>query len=693
MLVDEIPIGEEFKKILRSENITKLYPPQESLVRSGILETNGNVVLSTPTASGKTIAAEIAMIKTLERGKRAVYIVPLRSLAYEKFLEFQKYESLGYKVRIEIGDLDSKRYKKFLDFDILVATAEKCDSILRSRPNWFEDVGILVMDEIHLLGTDRGPVYEIIISKFRKLFGGIQILALSATIGNAVEIAEWLNAELIRSEWRPVPLRENVEIGKDKYKKIREIVEKSLSRGGQVLIFVNSRRSAEAVAEKLGNDLKFSENEFEYLKKLSEEILSAISSPTRQCRRLSKCVMKGIAFHHAGITNKQRILIEDSFKNGILKVIVATPTLAAGVNLPSRTVIVRDLKRYDESYYGYIPVLEYKQQIGRAGRPRYDKYGESFIIAKDEDEREFLIEKYVNGEVESLTSKLGVEPVLRFHVLATIASGFARSEDSLREFFKSTFFGYQYGVSDLKNLLRKILINLEDWNFIKREGNFLIPTPIGNRVSELYIDPKTAHNYISILKIAEKQNRFPALGLLEMLCDASEVRLLSVKRSEEPELWTIAYKDSNKLLRDIEGFELDFNFLERFKTAKMFELWINEVPEDKILELYNVAPGILYSKIQNLEWLAYSASEISRILGLKNSARELKKLELRIKYGIKEELIQLIGIKGIGRVRARKLFNAGYKTINDLRNAGIEELRRLIGDKVAENVINEMENI
>ena len=90
MLVDEIPIGEEFKKILRSENITKLYPPQESLVRSGILETNGNVVLSTPTASGKTIAAEIAMIKTLERGKRAVYIVPLRSLAYEKFLEFQK---------------------------------------------------------------------------------------------------------------------------------------------------------------------------------------------------------------------------------------------------------------------------------------------------------------------------------------------------------------------------------------------------------------------------------------------------------------------------------------------------------------------------------------------------------------------------------------------------------------------------
>lgn len=691
MLVDEIPIGEEFKKILKSEGINELYPTQESLVKSRILETNRSLVLSTPTASGKTIAAEIAMMNALEKGKRAVYIVPLRALAYEKFREFQHYESLGYKVRIEMGDLDSKKYKKFFDFDILVATAEKCDSILRSRPEWFENVGILVMDEIHLLGTERGPVYEIIISKFQKLFKEIQILALSATIGNTDELADWLNAELIESEWRPVPLEERVVIGQDKYEKIKEIVKKSLFDNGQILVFVNSRRSAESVAENIGEDLKLiSKDRINEAVELSKEILSGISSPTKQCKRLANCVINGTAFHHAGITNKQRILIEDAFKKGILKVIVATPTLAAGVNLPSRIVIIRDLQRYGSSGYAHIPVLEYKQQIGRAGRPKYDKFGEAITIAKNESDKEFLIERYVNGRIENIHSRLGIEPVLRFHVLAAIASGFTRSEKSVRKFFQSTFFGYQYGIHGFEDMLNKIIINLEDWYFIRSENGFLIPTPIGKRISELYIDPQTAHNYISILQRAERENRFPTLGLLEMLCDSIEISSLPVKRKEEPDLWTLSYKNSDKLFRNLEGFDLDFNFLERFKTAKLFELWIEEVSEDKILELYNIPPGILYSKIQNLEWLAYSASEISRIQGWRNSTRELMSLELRIKYGIKEELIPLIGIKGIGRARARKLFNSGYKTINDLKEANSERLRKLLGRKVAEKIIREI---
>ncbi|MBN2013775.1 MAG: DEAD/DEAH box helicase [Candidatus Altiarchaeota archaeon] len=691
MLIEEVPLPKKFITLYKSVGVRELYPPQEQLVESGILEEKKNMVLCTPTASGKTFAAEILMAKALDEGKKAVYVVPLRALAYEKFREFHKYEDIGLKVRLEMGDMDSSRYKNRLDFDLLVTTAEKCDSILRSRPEWFQNTGVLVMDEVHLIASDRGPVYEILVSKFQMLFGDLQVLALSATIGNAGELAHWLNAGLLLSDWRPVELIEEVEVGRDKYGKLKKLVQDSVSEGGQVLVFVNSRKSSESVAEKLGEELKLvEEGQREDLELVGEDILSALSTPTTQCRKLRDCIISGTAFHHAGVTNKQRILVEDAFKEGLVKVIVATPTLAAGVNLPSRTVIVRDVQRYGEGELDYIPVLEYKQQVGRAGRPKYDTYGKAILLARTDSEREFFIEKYVNGEVEAIYSRLGVEPVLRFHMLASIASGFTRTENALMEFFRSTFFGHQYGLEGFEAQLKKILNRLEGSGFIKQESRFLIPTALGRRVSELYIDPRTAENYITILGKAEEENRFPVLGLLEMLCDSSELSLLHVKRQDEQMLWEEAYHSSEKLFRDLDGFDLDPRFLERFKTARLLEFWINEVSEDTIMESYNVAPGILYQKLQIAEWLVYSSAELSKLLGFKNSLKEMKRLETRIKYGVKDELLPLVSIKGIGRVRARKLWNEGFKSISDLKKADIRKLKSLVGEKTAEGIKEEI---
>jgi helicase len=686
--------------ILKTEGISTLYPPQEHAIKSGVLE-GKNLILATPTASGKTLVAELAISKILDKNKKAVYVVPLRALAYEKFLDFKKYKSLGYKVRLEMGDLDSSKYSKHLDFDILVTTAEKLDSILRSRTTWLKDVGILVMDEIHMISTDRGPVYEIIIAKFQSLFPKIQILALSATIGNAGEMAEWLKAGLVESEWRPVKLVEKAKVGK-KFDQLKEIIRKEISEGGQVLVFVNSRRSAEALAEKLGEELNLGRKDIgdiiaEKLEKISIEILNSLSTPTRQCKRLSLCVKNGTAFHHAGEVNKQRILVEDSFKEGLIKVIVATPTLAFGINLPSRVVVIRDIKRYGHSgYCDYIPVLEYKQMIGRAGRPKYDSIGKALLLAKDEDEKDFLMEKYINGEIEKINSRLGVEPVLRFHVLAAVASQFSRTKESLMNFFKRTFFSYQYGLIGFEEKIFHVLKQLQDWNFIRNEGKgFLFPTKLGARISELYIDPQTAHKYISLLKIAEKERKkfSSSIGLLEMLCDAVEMPLLRLRREEELLLWEDASKVEEQLLRNLDDFDLDYNFLERFKTAKLFHSWIKEISEDLILEKYKVAPGILHQKLQIAEWLAYSASEIAKILKFKNSERELRKLEIRIKNGIKEELIPLIHIRGIGRVRARKLFDAGLKKPSDVKKASLQKVSRLIGKKTAEKVKKEIRTL
>jgi helicase len=683
MLVRGLDIGEEFKDLLGAHGITELYPPQELAVNAGVLD-GKNIILCTPTASGKTIAAELAIMKAIERGKKAIYLVPLRALAYEKYHEFKKYEELGYKVRMEVGDLDAAKYKHKPDFDIIVATAEKCDSILRSKPEWFKGTGILVLDEIHLIASDRGPVYEILCSKFRNIYPDVQVIGLSATIGNAEELAQWLNASLVSSPWRPVELTEQVVIKGDDG--LVSVVKKSL-KDGQAMVFVNSRKSAEAVAEKLGLELGLAANN----EKLAETIEDALNPPTRQCHRLASCVRAGTAFHHAGLVNEQRSAVEQGFKDGSIKVIAATPTLAAGVNLPSRTVILRDIRRYTDTGLAYINVLEYKQMVGRAGRPKYDDKGIAITLAKNEDEADYIVDHFINGKTEDIYSQLGVQPVLRFHTLASVASGFTRTHEALVEFMRSTFFGFQYGVKkELEDLLGKVCDELIAWGFIKTDGRYLLPTELGTRVSELYIDPLTAHNYLTLLPKAQKDGKMASIGLLEIICDAAEMPPLTVKAKEESALWGEAYGLEAKLLRDLGGFGLDFDFLNRFKTAKMFEEWINERTEDELLEAYGVAPGQLNSKLQNLEWLCYAASELTRIEKLKTLHPILKRLETRVKYGVRDDLVPLVSIKGIGRVRARKLYHSGIKTILQLKSVRKEELETLIGKKVAEKILKEL---
>jgi len=683
MHVTELNFSPQFTGLLESAGINELYPPQELAVKAGITD-GRNIILCTPTASGKTIAAELGIIKSIERGRKAIFIVPLRALAYEKFEEFKKYENLGYKVRMEVGDLDAAKYKHKPDFDIMVATAEKCDSILRSKPEWFRGTGIIVLDEIHMIASDRGPVYEILCSKFRNLYPDVQVIGLSATIGNADELAQWLNAELVVSDWRPVKLKEEVVVKSDEG--LVEVVAKSL-KGGQVMVFVNSRKSAEAVAEKLAADLNLHvDND-----KLSDEILEAINPPTRQCMRLAACVKGGSAFHHAGLVNAQRVAIEDAFKRGDVKVIAATPTLAAGVNLPSRTVVIRDVKRYTDSGLAYINVLEYKQQVGRAGRPRYDDRGIAITLAKDESEADYIVEHYINGTPEAIYSQLGIHPVLRFHVLASIASGFTKTHEALVEFVRSTFFGFQYGVKrELEELLERICSELESWGFLRRDGRFLIATEVGVRVSELYVDPLSAHNYLTLFAQAEKEEKFTTIGLLEVLCDAAEVTKLPVKGKEESALWQKAYTMEDMMLRDLGGFGLDFEFLNRFKTALMFQDWLDEKTEDEILESYGMAPGQLNMRLSNLQWLCYAAAELTRIVKLKKAQVHLKTIETRIQYGVKEELVPLVSIKGIGRVRARKLYQNNIKTVLQVKHAPLEELTRLIGKKTAEKIKSEV---
>ncbi len=373
----------KLKDILKEQGILKLRPCQSKALRAGILDGN-NVLVCTPTASGKTLVAEMVLLQTiLEKKAKVIYTVPLKSLASEKFKEFkEKYAKYGVKVALSIGDLDSS--DPWLEkYDLIICSNEKLDSLIRHGAPWISQVKLLVVDEIHLLNdSGRGPTLEIVITLLRKLIKDLQIVALSATVGNPEEVGTWLGAEVVLDDWRPVKLYQGVFEGDnldffedkdmlfvDKYiaDSTLRLALDTIKRGKQALVFCSTKKIAESTADKLSRLIKVKDAK---LKDLSIRALKALARPTRQCNQLASCLEKGVAFEHAGLVHKQKELIENAFRQKIVKVICCTPVLALGVNLPADRAIMKSLKRYSGRWGSdWIPVLEYHQMTGRAGRP------------------------------------------------------------------------------------------------------------------------------------------------------------------------------------------------------------------------------------------------------------------------------------------------------------------------------------
>ncbi|HQQ24993.1 MAG TPA: DEAD/DEAH box helicase, partial [Methanomassiliicoccales archaeon] len=417
-------------EIMAEDGITSLYPPQEKAVP--LVLKGKNLVLAVPTASGKSLVAYLAAVKRVlhDHGK-VLYIVPLRALAAEKLEDLQKFERLGIRVGMSIGDYDDSD-RRIDELDILVATSEKADAIMRHRSEWVRSMSLVIADEVHLMNDPgRGPTLEITLTKLRMLNPNVQVIALSATVGNSKEMAEWLGAEHIAMEWRPVKLKEGVYLedtinftdnSRRKVKQLDDpvwsLVKDTMDEGGQALVFVNTRKSTETLAGRFARQVKDRPDEA-FVKELDEGFQDEHTSLGLS---LKDCMKHGMAFHNAALSNEHRRLVERSFKAGKIKCIVATPTLAAGINLPARRVIVRDVNRFDDGGYVPLPVMEVKQMCGRAGRPRYDPYGEAVLLAKTVDQSHMLFENYLLGEPEDVESKVGNEKVLRAHVLALIAT-------------------------------------------------------------------------------------------------------------------------------------------------------------------------------------------------------------------------------------------------------------------------------
>ena len=249
------------------------------------------------------------------------------------------------------------------------------------------------------------------------------------------------------------------------------------------------------------------------------------------------------------------------------------------------------------------------------------------------------------------------------------------------KFFSKTFFAKQYAdLERIETKLDKVLELLLGYGFITIERNKLLPTRIGKRVAELYIDPESAHLLIEKIKLKRKSPMF----WLHSICSCTEMfPLLRVSPKEFPDLQRL-YLDFSNEIDEPSPWELDYEIWVRaFKTSLMLFDWINEKTEARILEEYKETPGVLRNRIYIADWLLYSAYELARILKAKELLLQLNKLRLRIKNGVKEELLNLLQLEGIGRVRARKLYRAGIKKISDIKKVPQEKLAKIVGPKTA----------
>lgn len=479
--------------------ITSMYKWQaECLLQPGVLQ-GGNLVFSAPTSAGKTFIAELLALKCiLETRKKVIIILPFVSIAHEKANYLQSiFEPNGVKIGGFVGGHSPSG--GFAAVDIAICTIEKANSLVNRllEEGSMSQLGTVVVDELHMIGdSNRGYLLELLLTKLlyisrkntvnrqacleatNEIMGNresIQIIGMSATLPNLDVLSNWLDGQLYCTEYRPVPLQEMVKIGSvlfdTEFKKIRELCpsefandeedilklcKETVADGHSVLIFCPTKQWCEnlagiiAMAPILQNNSTNPVTAKEVTEERKENVSAAQMGVLEQLRRtqvgldavLEKTVPSGVAFHHAGLTFDEREIIEGAFRQGLIKVLVATSTLSSGVNLPARLVIVRT----PFFHKSLIDVLVYKQMVGRAGRKGVDERGESVLICKPNEQSKVntlfqSVPKAVTsclGQSREQRGKPGDMSALRRALLEVITSGVATSQADIEMYVRCT---------------------------------------------------------------------------------------------------------------------------------------------------------------------------------------------------------------------------------------------------------------
>lgn len=665
--------------------IKEFNPAQKAVIESGYLEDKSNYIISIPTASGKTVLGILPALKTILNGGKAIYAAPLLSIQNEKVKEFKAFEEHGIKVG-----------KHPSNSDLSVMVFESFDALTRFSWNVLREVDTLIIDEFHMIGEySRGPTLESAITRAKIINPSLRIIALSATLKNIDEIEQWLDGKTVEHDYRPVPLNKEVLDAemfntKNKNDVIVKIVEKAIEDNSQALSFVSTRRFTESLATYVAKkiDKKTTKEQKHKFKQVADKLLEVPkkkgSLPTTTCLKLAEAAEKGVVFHHAGLFNEQKEIIEDEFRNGNILMITATPSLMYGVNLPSKYVVIRDHTRWTSNGPASIPVFDYEQMSGRAGRPQYDDVGYSYLVAKTMDEAFDLEARYVNGEIELTNSKLiDNKDAIYKQIIAQIASSLSKNLDDLNDFFGKTLYGFQMKNNPSMSMFAQDSLNWElesALEFLLQNG-IIRATPEGLKTTDFgNLIAKSNYAVETAVKIKEYVSTIEKLNPAEMiyaLAETPDLPLISFKgrKSKDP------VRDK---LSECGLFAVDIGNPEA--TAVSLIEWIDERNEYEIENAYNVYSASTRRSAYEASRLVKFAKNTLEVLGNYSNLKDMDYLSARLYYGVKEDIIPLVvGVKRLGRKRARLLM----KTFGDnLSEASEKELQKVegIGPKLAGKV-------
>ena len=696
---------------------------QDAINHSGLFR-NQHLIVSAPTSSGKTLIGELAALYGYTRGERSYMLLPLRALVNDKYNEFvRKYGQFGLRVIRSTGEISDQNDVLLRGkFDIALLTYERFASLALVLPHIMRQVGVVVIDELQMI-TDRhrGANLEFLLTllKSQRLMGSEpQVIALSAVIGDANGFEEWLGGNILRSEKRPVPLDEGLIQMSGSFRFITEnstaecideyvnvvyrkgtsqdiiipLVAKLVASGEKVLVFRETKPIVRATAKYLQRSLKFPP---------ATETLDLLPAgdPSVSSALLRECLTSGIAFHNADLDREERQAIEMTFRDphGSLKVLVATTTLAMGVNTPAWSVVIAGLKHPDSPY----SVAEYKNIVGRAGRLGFTPKGKSFLVASTGADAYNLWNTYVCGEPEPLISRFAdLEPLsLICRVLATAASSKVNglSEQELLDFVQSTFAAYQRGqLMDPATVSRKTA-RLLDSGLVEKLVDRYRLTELGKVAGELGIQVE------SVVRIARALKDLPSralTGTTLLAATQTSVELDDVifpvhkKSVQERARWRGAISQQSlplSVTRELRATD-DSSYTARCKRLSAVLMWIDSIELNRMeASLLRHLPssdaaGPIRATAERTRDLLGVAIRIGLFVSKDHDAdleTKVESLAIRLELGISENMVWLA--TELGRDLARgdylKLRRAELTTLETIDSVDHSSLIEIIGNE------------
>jgi helicase len=616
-------------------------------IQSKLLETfkgDSNIAIAAATSAGKTVCAEMYMAyEARKRGGKSIYVGPLKALAKEKEQDWTdaSHHFNDLNISIVTGDyrLTKHRVDELDESDVIVMTPEmlasRCRNHKSDKSSFLKDVGTVVFDESHLLTVpSRGDHIEVALMKLADINPDVRIVLLSATMPNVDEICGWVceltgrDTYYLESDYRPCPLHIHYETYYD----------------GENTYDSNERQKVESACAIIED---YNEDKF----------LVFVHTKRTGHLMLQELERYGITaeFHNADLLLKDRLALEDRFKNKDLRVIVATSTLAWGLNLPARRVIVTGVHR------GLSVVENYDvwQMVGRAGRPRFDPVGDAYILVPETQKREWITKLNKKSPIRStLLEYVGREDnphykTLAFHVVSEIHRGTIKTKEAFKDWFSYSLAYYQ-DIGFNEDVLENTINLLLQCKAIKinEDGEYQC-TAIGTIASMFYFSPFDVSDLRRNFRfVFEKNIGDNDFALAMALGNIDSFRWGVVNRYEREQM---------------SGFELKVKrmFGENSFTAsaiKMGFAYYNMLKGIKNVPAFQALQGAL---TVDLDRTMQVVTAIDSMASRWDKKEELKTLRLRLRYGVGPELVQLCQIPNIGQVRAKRLVKQRIKNLDD----------------------------